>query len=293
MILSRNLNRLGCVNRDLSLKNPSDVASFLNLVFDRIKENDSLSIGITTFEIPQNFILPEFSHIEEDSVEGKLLWSIFMFVKSTGHRVLFFLPSQFFLGSQIPDVVENTKYLVVGLSSLLEQIGIYGPSIVLRVGSAYGARKTTMERFCENVNNMEDKTIKKLAVCNDEKPSLFSVTDLLSGIFYSCRIPIVFRLLPHQFNNGGLSIREALFLAVSTWAEGTTPVFIHSESSEIDPNGVSLSPVPSEFLNYRIPTFGLDLDIILDSPAEIKSCLKYKSNLISLKPMVINKIDKK
>lgn len=293
MILSRNLNRLGCVNRDLSSRNTYDLLSLLNLVFLRIKENDSLGIKITTFEISQNFILPKLEQIEEDSNEGKLLWSIFMFVKSSDHRVLFLLPSQFFLGSQIPEVVENTKTLISGLSSLLEQIGIYGPSIVLRVGSAYGARKSTMERFCENVRELDEKTLKKLAVCNDEKPSLFSVTDLLSGIFYSCKIPIVFRLLPHQFNNGGLSIREALFLAVSTWPAGTTPVFIHSESSEIDSNGVSLSPVSAEFLHYRIPTFGLDLDVILDSPAEIKSCVKYKSNFISLKPMVINKIDKK
>jgi hypothetical protein len=293
MILSKKINRLGCINRDFSSKDNPDGIILLNTVFSKIKENNDLGIGITCFEIPQGYTFPELDFIEDDSPSNVLVWEMFRFIKSTNHRIFFFLPTHYFLGSQIPEVVENTKSLIIGISLLLDQIGIDYPSILLRVGSAYGARKTTMERFCENVKSLDHKVIKKIAVCNDEKPSLFSVTDLLSGVYYSCNLPIAFRLLPHQFNNGGLSIREALLLAVSTWQEGTTPVFIHSESSEIDENGVSLSPSPSNYLGHRIPTFGLDIDTILDSPAESKCCLKYRSELISLKPMVINKIDRK
>lgn len=293
MILSKNLNRLGCIHRDFSPSSSIDVLVFLDILFLRIRNNQSIGNNVTAFEIPQGFTIPNFEEVEDDSDESKILWDLFMFVKTTNHRVLFFLPSHYFLGSQLQDVVDNTKSIISNLSSLLDQIGITDPSIILRVGSAYGARKVTMERFSSNVNSLSPKEIEKLSVCNDEKPSLFSVTDLLSGIFYSTKIPIVFRFLPHQFNNGSLSIREALFLAVSTWPTGTTPVFIHSESSEIDENGISLSPVPADFLKHRIPTFGLDLDIILDSPVGEKACTKYRSELISLKPMVINKIDKK
>lgn len=293
MILSRKINRLGCINRDLTSKNNLDDLFFLNLIISRIKQNHDLGITLSCIEVPQNLTIPVIDCQEEDSDLGSMVWDIFRFIKSSGHRLFFFLPSHFFLGSQIPEVVENTKSAIRNLSDLLDQIGIDDPSILIRIGSAYGARKNTMDRFCENVNSLDPKIIRKLAVCNDEKPSLFSVTDLLSGVFYSCKVPIVFRLLPHQFNTGGLSIREALFLAVSTWPVGTTPVFIHSESSEIDSNGVALSPAPSEYLKYRIPTFGLDIDVILDSPAEEKSCLQYRLELISLKPMVINKIEKK
>lgn len=284
---------MGCINRDFNSGEINNPLDFLYILYSRIKHNHGIGLGITTLEIPQNFSLPVFDDIEDDSDESRYLLEIFMFVRKTGHRVMFFLPSQFFMGSQIPEVVDGTKRILANLSVLLDQIGIHDPSIVLRVGSAYGNRKNTMERFCENVNQLDPRVIEKLSVCNDEKPSLFSVTDLLSGVFYSCKLPIVFRILPHQFNTGGLSIREALFLAVSTWPDTTTPVFVHSESCEIDENGIPISPSPSDFLKYRVPTFGLDIDIILDTPAEEKACLRYKSDLISLKPMVINKIDKK
>ncbi len=293
MILSRKLNRLGCINREFSSKNIQDSFIFLDNIFSRIKQNQEIGITITCIEIPQNLIVPNFELVEEESDSSSLVWEIFRFLKTSGHRLCFFLPTHFFLGSQLPDVVENTQTTITNLSSLLDQFGIDEPSIFLRVGSAYGARKSTMDRFCSNVGCLDKKVVRKIAVCNDEKPSLFSVTDLLSGVFYSSNLPIVFRFLPHQFNAGGLSIREALFLAVSTWPEGTTPVFIHSESSEVDSNGLSLSPVPSQFLKHRIPTFGLDIDIVLDSPAEYRACVKYKNELISLKPIVINKIDKK
>jgi len=293
MILSRKLNRLGSVSKDLFSKSALQASSFLDLVSSKIYENQNSGLNISCFEIPQNFIVPNFDLVEDESEDARKIWEIYRLLKTNNHRVVFFLPSQFFLGSQLEDAVASSKLIVNDLACFLDQIGVSGPSIVLRIGSAYGARKVTMQRFCDNAESLGNKVLSKIAVCNDEKPSLFSVTDLLSGVYYTSKIPIVFRLLPHQFNNGGLSIREALFLSVSTWPVGQTPLFIHSESSEVDQNGIALSPSPSNYLKHRIPTFGLDIDIVIDSPIESRACLKYLSELISLKPMVINKIEKK
>jgi hypothetical protein len=125
---------------------------------------------------------------------------------------------------------------------------------------------------------------------NDEKPSLFSVTDLLSGVFYATKIPICFRFLPHQFNDGGLTSREALFLSSSTWQAGAKPVFIYSEPETTDEFGVPASPSTSPHLNFRIPTFNLETDIILDCKERDEACLKYMRENKSLKPIVINKV---
>jgi len=292
MILGRNLNQIGYVSRDLN-PTSSDLHLFLLKIFEKVSHHQSKGISVTCFEIPQGFPNFDFSLIEEDSQESGIIWNIFQFIKSSKHRIFFFLPNYYFLGSQIPSVVEDSKSLISSLSTFLDQIGVRETSIILRIGSAYGARKVTMNRFCSEICSMENSVIEKLSVCNDEKPSLFSVTDLLSGVFYHINIPIVFRFLPHQFNSGGLSTREAYFLAVSTWVKNKIPIFIHSESSEVDENGISLSPSPSSILLYRIPTFGLEIDVIFDIPSGLDGCLSYLSRCISLKPMVINKVGKK
>ena len=169
-------------------------------------------------------------------------------------------------------------------------IGQKDPCILVRVGSAYGNRKETLARFCSEVSSLPEEISKRLVVMNDEKPSLFSVTDLLSGVFYSTKTPICFRFLPHQFNNGGLTSREALFLSSSTWPSEVKPVFIHSEPESNDEFGAPSSPCPSDYLQYRIPTFNLETDIILDCGEKDLACVKYMLENKSLKPIVINKV---
>ena len=115
-------------------------------------------------------------------------------------------------------------------------------------------------------------------------------TDLLSGVFYTTKTPICFRFLPHQFNNGGLTSREALFLSSSTWPVGVKPVFIHSEPEASDEFGVPSSPSPSDYLHYRIPTFNLETDIIVDCGERDLACVKYMLENKSLKPIIINKV---
>jgi hypothetical protein len=292
MILGRNLNRIGYTSKVIGPKT-KDVSIFAETVLGLVSENQERGISVTCIEVEQGFHPLDFSVIEDGSQESDVIWEVFQFLKSNRHRLFFFLPSYYFLGSQIPEVVTGTKEVLKSLSVFLDQVGVRETSIILRIGSAYGARKSTMERFCDVIEGLESSIGEKLSVCNDEKPSLFSVTDLLSGIFYRIGIPIVFRFLPHQFNAGSLSTREAYFLAVSTWVKGKVPIFMHSESSEVDENGISLSPAPSDYLRHRIPTFGLEIDVIIDLPTGLNGCMHYLANSISFKPMVINKIGKK
>jgi UV DNA damage endonuclease len=213
-------------------------------------------------------------------------------LRKNGGRIFFYLPQTFFLGSQLPNIVVETKVILEKISYFLENLGINTPSIIVRIGSAYGSRKDTMERFNKEVMSLPMGIRKFLMVTNDDKPSLFSVTDLLSGVFYRISIPICFRTLPHFFNSGGLSLREALYLSCSTWSSGHKPIFIHSEPESIDENGFPLSTSTKEHLAHRIPVFSLDVDVVLESKNSRSSCIKYMSESRSLKPIVLNKITK-
>jgi len=268
---------------------------FLCVIRDEVKLNLEIDIKITCINVCDFKFSPNFFKevIEEESSVSDIIDELNSAITKNDLRIFLHISKEYFLGTQLDNIKNSTISLLSRLSSILDLIGVNYPSIMVRVGSAYGNRKNTMDLFCERLLEMNNSVISKLCVVNDDKPSLFSVTDLLSGIYYRSNIPICFRLLPHQFNDGGLSIREALFLSCSTWKPGQKPVFIHSESQECDKSGIPSTTKSSEYLKNRIPTFGLDIDVIIESPAKEDSCLKYRMDHKSLPPIIINKNSKK
>lgn len=258
--------------------------------------NLSLDIKIVCLDVSDFSFSPDFFNtpIEEESpLVSNEIDAINTLISKNNIRICVFIGKDYFLGSQLEVVVDSTVSLLNRLSGILDVIGVDYPSIMIRIGSAYGNRKLTMDEFCNRLSLLDENTVSKLCVMNDDKPSLFSITDLLSGVYYKSGIPICFRILPHQFNDGGLTIREALFLSGSTWDKGRKPIFFHSESSDLDSDGIPNTPHITEYLTRRIPTFGLDLDVVIESTAKEDSCLKYRMDYKSLPPIVINKINRK
>lgn len=293
MLLNRTAHRIGYVGsmKSWEEKKIESLGKFLDFIILHINSNIHKGIYITCVDtLNIDFKDINFSQIEEDSLEQEKIDIISNFLSFKDSRIFFFLGKTHFLGSQLPEVVSETKEILKKISDFLELIGQKGPCILIRVGSAYGNRRETLSRFCSEIESLPEQISSRLSVMNDEKPSLFSVTDLLSGVFYTTKTPICFRFLPHQFNNGGLTSREALFLSSSTWPSDIKPVFIHSEPESSDEFGVPSNASPSSYLHYRIPTFNLETDIILDCGEKDLACVKYMLENKSLKPIVINKI---
>ncbi len=293
MLLNRTAHRIGYLG-SMKSWNPKKIHSlnqFLDYLILHLNYNSNRGIRVFCVDV-QDLDLEEidFSGIEEESLEQEKIDIISNFLSFGKSRLFFFTGKSYFLGSQIPEIVEQTKNFLSKISDFLDLVGSQEPSILVRIGSAYGNRKETMSRFCSSVKSLPESTSSRLVVVNDEKPSLFSVTDLLSGVFYTTKIPICFRFLPHQFNDGGLTSREALFLSSSTWPDGVKPIFIYSEAESVDDQGFPDSPVSSEYLKFRIPTFNLEIDVVLDSKGKDISCMKYMKENKSLKPIVINKL---
>lgn len=267
----------------------------LLLLFDVARYNLNLGTSLVCLDL-NDLDLGEgfFTDVLEEERRGtsEKIEQLNLLINKNQVRFSFFVGRDYFLGSQLDGVADKTAKLLNQLSLLLDSIGIDYPSIIIRIGSAYGNRKATMKLFCDRIKNLDVKTVSKLMVTNDDKPSLFSVTDLLSGIYYECKIPICFRSLSHHFNDGGLSLREALFLSCSTWKDGLKPLYVYSESSELDEFGFPSSASPSGFLTTRIPTFGLECDVIIDSPERETSIIRYLSELKSLPPLVLNRVGK-
>jgi len=274
----------------------SSTIDFLKLIKKSIEENISLGINTLCIDVSE-FKNPEFFYDlnldENESNIAKMLEEIHYISKLNKIRFLAIVPRDYFLATQLEETREKTILLLSGVSNLMDSFGQTGRSIIVRIGSAYGNRKVTLGVFADRFKQLPEEISKKISVVNDEKPSLYSVTDLIAGCYYEAGIPVSFKFLNHIFNDGGLSIREALFLSCSTWGFGSNPIMIHSESSENDENGFPLTPLPSNFLSHRIPTFGLSFDILIDSPMKEKSCYEYIKNYKSFPPIVFNKRNRK
>ena len=273
----------------------SSKKDFLELIYRSLLENTkkgirNLCIDSSEIEFSQEFFSDT---IDEESQEiGDLLNGINKIIIIHSSKIFFYCSKEYFLASQMEEIKIKTIHLLDSISSIFNSMGIDYPSIIVRIGSAYGNRKETMKSFCSRISELSSETVSKLTVTNDDKPSLFSVTDLLSGIYYETQIPITFRFIGHIFNNGGLTARESIFLSNSTW-KGKTPIFIHSESRERDMDGNFVSPLPSDYLINRIPTFGLDLNIVLEVKNKEESCIKYSREYLSLSPIIFTKKNKK
>ena len=82
-------------------------------------------------------------------------------------------------------------------------------------------------------------------------------------------MPIVFDFHHHKFCDGGLSEKEALDLAVSTWPKSIRPVVHYSESKSAHESNPLIKPqAHSDYIKHLPETYGHDLDIMIEAKAK-------------------------
>ena len=148
--------------------------------------------------------------------------------------------------------------------------------INIHIGGAYGDKVSAMERFCENFHRLPDSVKTRLTVENDDKATMYSVTDLYEGVYCKIGIPIVFDYHHHRFCDGGLSEEDALEIAISTWGD-IVPVVHYSESRNIEQEDDKIRPqAHSDYVRDYIDTYGNRVDIMVEAKHKELAVLKYK-----------------
>ena len=148
--------------------------------------------------------------------------------------------------------------------------------INIHIGGAYGDKVSAMERFCENFHRLPDSVKTRLTVENDDKATMYSVTDLYEGVYCKIGIPIVFDYHHHRFCDGGLSEEDALEVAISTW-NNIVPVVHYSESRNIEQEDDKIRPqAHSDYVRDYIDTYGNRVDIMVEAKHKELAVLKYK-----------------
>lgn len=147
--------------------------------------------------------------------------------------------------------------------------------INIHVGATYGDKYSAAETWCKNFKRLSEGVRSRLTIENDDKASMYAVTDLYDLIYQKVGIPIVFDYHHHTFNDGGLSAEEALKLAMSTWKD-ITPVVHYSESKSLHENDTTINPrAHSVLVSNYIDTFGLDVDIMIEAKGKELALLNY------------------
>ena len=84
-------------------------------------------------------------------------------------------------------------------------------------------------------------------------------------------IPIVFDYHHHGFCTGGLSERDALEVAISTWGD-IKPVVHYSESRAEEKKDAKIRPhAHSDYVNGPVDDYGYDLDVMIEAKAKAEA----------------------
>jgi UV DNA damage repair endonuclease len=157
----------------------------------------------------------------------------FYFLDDLNIRIAFYIKSKNHVVSTDLESRKNAKSEIFKIGNLIDEIdgGKFEIPLICHIGGAKGNRRKSMLEFCKFFDSLPWKTQRRICLINDEKPSLFSVKDLLSVTYIEKKIPIVFRTSSHRTNQGGLTYKESFFLAASTWAERDNPIMFYCPSN--------------------------------------------------------------
>jgi UV DNA damage endonuclease len=157
---------------------------------------------------------------------------------------------------------------------LLKQPRTPWAKINIHCNGVYGDKDSAQERFIQNFKRLSDSVKSRLTVENDDKASMYSVSDLMR-IHKETSIPIVFDYHHHKFNQGDLSEEEALLLAASTWGD-ICPVVHYSESRRDHLSDPKIKPQAHSDLIDRLPNlYGQNVHVMVEAKSKEQAILKF------------------
>lgn len=171
------------------------------------------------------------------------------------------------------DVVIKTIRELDKHSQIMNMMGLSKTpynKINIHVGGVYGDKQSALERWCYSFNFLSDDTKSRLTIENDDKTSAYTVSDLMY-IHQQTGIPIVFDYHHHSCHSDGMSQKDALTLAVSTWPDGIVPAVHVSE-----PRDDSNPRAHHDYVKNEVNTYGFDIDIMMEAKQKELAVLEYR-----------------
>lgn len=123
--------------------------------------------------------------------------------------------------------------------------------INIHIGGHYGDKSQTAERFRRFLATVSDGVSQRLIVENDDSPTLWSVTELVSQIYEPTGCPITFDYHHHSLSGSEISHEAAFDTAKTTWNQRpvthySEPAVLHDQTADRpQAHAAGVSRVPS------------------------------------------------
>ena len=183
-------------------------------------------------------------------------------------------------------VLANTIIDLEYQSEIFDLMGLtpsHWNKINIHAGGTYGDKVSTLARFCQNFQLLSENLRARLTVENDDRPSLYSVRDLVS-VYERIGTPIVFDYFHHSLHPDNQTQEEAFMTAYNTW--DVRPVFHYSDSRQEREDPKARREAHADWLYEPVNTYGKEVDIVFESKMKELAILKLRGENPDIPPAV-------
>ena len=268
---AQNLTIPATTNRTLRLASLRDVERLRGIVRENISGLETIlrwnaERGIGLFRIGQGLI-PFASHpafpYDWEVEHGDELRSIGELARVLDIR-LSMHPGQYINpGSLKPGVVERSVMELRYVTRVFDFVGRPDSVLVLHLGGAYEDRGAAARRFVE-VLRPEEGVLRYLAIENDER--IWTVAEAVEAA-RSLSVSAIADTLHHALNPGGLTLEQALNLALPTWeTRGVRPkLHLSSQDPEKRPGAHAYSVDSMDWHALLSALVGRETDVMVEA----------------------------
>ena len=198
------------------------------------------------------------------------------FAKRTGMRLSCHPGPYTCLGSPNQQTVEKSLLGLKMHSDLADLLG-YGKefAINIHIGGVYENKEETAKRFAEQYVKLPTDIRQRLTIENDDKASMWSMSDLFELIVPLCpAIKLVLDIHHHRFCQRE-SLQEAARMSFSTWSGFCEIPKVHYSESRPD----ARPQAHSDCITETIPTLSnfVEYDIMVEAKSKELAVLEYKN----------------
>ena len=197
------------------------------------------------------------------------------FAKQSGMRLSCHPGPYTCLGSPSQQTVEKSLLGLKMHSDLADLLG-YGEefAINIHVGGVYENKEETAKRFAEQYAELPTAIRERLTIENDDKASMWSMSDLFELIAPICpAIKLVLDIHHHRFCQRE-SLQEAARMSFSTWSGFSEIPKVHYSESRPD----ARPQAHSDYITETIPTLSdfVEYDIMVEAKSKELAVLEYR-----------------
>jgi len=170
-------------------------------------------------------------------------------------------------------VLKSIKCLA--MHSLIADILGYGDEFAINIhmGGVYGDKHSTAGRFLKSFCALDPSIKRRLTLENDDKPTMWSMTELYKSVAKYCTVKLVLDVHHHRFCHQE-SLREAAAMAFSTWDGFCEIPKVHYSESKAG----ARPQAHSDYINEEIPLLSdtVEYDVMIEAKAKDLALLEYR-----------------